>query len=261
MTPSFVPGAPCWFDVTSPDIEVSAQFYRDLFGWSPTDTGPAHANYTLLHQDSAPVAGITTAATPDGGTEPARWLPYFAVADVSGTIETAVADGAAVVTAATTVPDRLEFALLADPDGAPYGIARLIAHPGTERWSQPNNPCWVQYAAPGAPAGAMAHYSLVLGWHYTDAAWETSTEAPYQALSTEAGEREFGGAARAQPGEPAPAWELTIHVPDCDAAAARAVELGGALIRPPHDNPGPSRLAVIADPVGASLALMAFGRP
>ncbi|WP_024804725.1 VOC family protein [Nocardia sp. BMG51109] len=259
MTSGFAPGAPCWFDVTQPDIAAAADFYTGLFGWTAQDTGAEMGHYTLLHQDGAQVAGIASARTPDDEVKPALWLPYFAAADVRGAVRAATATGGTAFGEFTEVPGQLEFATLTDPDGAAYGVAHLTGNPGTERWAQPNNPCWVQYTATGAPADAMAHYASVLGWTYRNAAWETATDKPYQALTTGAGGGEFGGAATAAPGEPAPFWGMTIHVPDCDATAARATALGGKVVSEPVDLPGPSRVAVIADPAGATLALMAFG--
>ncbi|MFF0490424.1 VOC family protein [Nocardia sp. NPDC004068] len=259
MSHAFAVGAPCWFDVTAPDIEAAAAFYGELFGWSARLADPAQGNYAVLTQDGARVAGIACATAPDGGVKPSAWLPYFSVADLGPTVAAATADGATVLAERVEIPGELEFAILADPAGAAYGLSRLDAHPGTERFGAPGNPVWVQYTATGAPADAMAHYARVLGWIHRDAAWETSVDKPYQALTTSAGGREFGGAAAARPGEPAPAWAVTFHVTDCDATAARAVDLGGTIVQAPHDNPGPSRLAVLADPNGASFALMAFG--
>ncbi|MFI5776428.1 VOC family protein [Nocardia sp. NPDC051570] len=258
MQNGFAVGAPCWFDVTAPDIDAAAEFYRALFGWSAEHSGPEQGNYAVLSQDGARVAGIACATAPDGGVKPALWLPYFAVADLDPAVRAATADGATIFAERVDIPGQLEFAILADPAGAGYGLAHLTGHPGTERWGAPGNPIWVQYTATGVPAEAMAHYATVLGWDYRTAGWETATDNPYQALTTSEGGREFGGAAAAGPGDPAPFWSLTIHVLDCDATAARAIELGGKIIAEPHDNPGPSRLAVIGDPAGATLALMAF---
>lgn len=256
---AFPTGAPCWFDVTAPDIPATADFYRGLFGWTAQDTGAEAGHYTLLLQDGARVGGIATAVDLDGSMKPAIWLPYFAVADAKATTAAAVEAGAGVFMGPMDVFGELEFAILTDPDGAPYGITQLITHPGSEHWGQINNPVWVQYAATRAPAEALVHYAKVLGWHYTNAAWETAIENPYQAMSIEPGGREFGGAAFAAPGEPAPFWSTTIHVADADAICARAVELGGAVIQEPRDMPGPSRIGVIADQAGARLALMALG--
>jgi uncharacterized protein len=44
-------------------------------------------------------------------------------------------------------------------------------------------------------------------------------------------------------------------VTDCDAAAARATELGGQVTVPPTDAP-PGRLAMLTDPQGASFTII-----
>ncbi|PSK28917.1 VOC family protein [Nocardia seriolae] len=256
--PDLIPGTPRWFDVTAPDIAASAEFYTALFGWTARDLGLEAGHYTLLFQDDAQVAGIMSAENPDGTAEPAIWLPYFTVADTGASVAAAVDAGAGVLMPPTDVFGRLEFAVLADPDGAPYGVSRSITDPGTERWGQVGNPMWIDYAAARTPSEAMAHYAKALGWTYRNAGWETATENPYQALSTPA-TGEFGGVRRAAPGEPAPRWSLVVRVADADAVAARAVELGGTIVTEPADGPGPARTAVLADPAGAVFSIMFVG--
>lgn len=51
-------------------------------------------------------------------------------------------------------------------------------------------------------------------------------------------------------------WQAFIAVSDVDACAARIVQLGGAVIEPPHDIPGVGRACLLADPMGASVCLM-----
>jgi predicted enzyme related to lactoylglutathione lyase len=50
---------------------------------------------------------------------------------------------------------------------------------------------------------------------------------------------------------PPPRWVAYIAVDDADAIAARATELGGAVLVPPHDVPGVGRISMLKDPVGA----------
>jgi uncharacterized protein len=60
-----------------------------------------------------------------------------------------------------------------------------------------------------------------------------------------------------QPGEVAARWGVTFAVDDTDAAADRAVELGGRVVAPPVDTP-PVRTAVLADPHGAVFAVNTY---
>lgn len=53
----------------------------------------------------------------------------------------------------------------------------------------------------------------------------------------------------------APRWFAYMAVENIAAAAARAAELGGAVLRPPFEIPGMGRIAIVADPAGAAFGL------
>lgn len=256
MPSDFIPGAPGWFDVISPDVPATAEFYCGLFGWTAQDTGPERDHYTLLLQQGAHVAGIAAAVTVEGDLKPAIWVPYFASADCKETVDTAVEAGGAVIIGPTNTGGTAAFAILIDPDGAPYGVSQPITDPGTERFRTLNNPCWVQYAAASKPVDAMAHYVQVFGWHIADADWDSDPEGPGQLLSV-SGVGQFGAAALAGPGS-APFWSVAIHVADTDATVSRALELGGTVVQKPRDTQESARMGVLCDPAGASFVIMSF---
>jgi uncharacterized protein len=56
-----------------------------------------------------------------------------------------------------------------------------------------------------------------------------------------------------------PHWTSYVAVDDADAVAARAAELGGTVVEPPFDVGDDGRRAVVADPVGAPVALWQAG--
>ncbi|MCB2008128.1 MAG: VOC family protein, partial [Rhodoferax sp.] len=66
------------------------------------------------------------------------------------------------------------------------------------------------------------------------------------------------GAMQQAPESPMPSfWLPYIHVADCDAAGAKARELGAVrTILPPTDIPGIGRFTVIIDPLGAPIGLI-----
>ena len=37
-------GTPTWFDLSTPDLNVAKNFYRQIFGWDFLDTGPDFAH-------------------------------------------------------------------------------------------------------------------------------------------------------------------------------------------------------------------------
>jgi len=52
-------------------------------------------------------------------------------------------------------------------------------------------------------------------------------------------------------GEIPPHWGIYVPVPDVDACAARAQELGGGNPLPAFDAPGVGRISMVADPTNA----------
>lgn len=103
---------------------------------------------------------------------------------------------------------------------------------------------------------AKAFYSSVVGWGIADAPTPgsnytifTAGGAPVAGLTTLQPSPQKAGAA---PGQ----WRGYVGVDDVDAAASRAKKLGGKVHMPPTDLPNLSRFSVIADPQGATLALI-----
>lgn len=103
------------------------------------------------------------------------------------------------------------------------------------------------------PAGAQEFYSDVVGWG--TAPFE-GAEIPYTMWMK--GETPVGGlmetpAEARQRGVP-PHWMGYVAVPDVDATAARAEELGGEIILGPQDIPNVGRFVIIKDPQGAVIS-------
>ena len=54
-----------------------------------------------------------------------------------------------------------------------------------------------------------------------------------------------------------PHWNVYFNVEDVDASVAKVTELGGASVAPAMDVPGVGRMAMVADPQGATFWVMA----
>jgi uncharacterized protein len=113
---------------------------------------------------------------------------------------------------------------------------------------------WYELTTTDAPA-ARDFYAKVVGWGTRDA---SMPGAPYTFLT--AGDVSIGGLmgltdeARRMGAQSR--WTGYVGVDDVDAATARLTQLGGAVYLPPTDVPGVSRFAIVADPQGATLALI-----
>jgi uncharacterized protein len=102
---------------------------------------------------------------------------------------------------------------------------------------------------------AKTFYAALLGWELTD--MPVGDDAVYSMAAIDG---RWVGAISPQPqqqrdtGVP-PMWNSYITVPDVDATAARATELGATMHAPPFDVMQAGRTAVIQDPQGAYFLL------
>ncbi len=114
--------------------------------------------------------------------------------------------------------------------------------------------CWIDLATGDAQA-AKAFYAELFDWELEDA---PAPGGMVYTMCRQDGEDvcalfEMGPQMREQ-GIP-PHWASYIHVPDADAAAARATELGATVLVPPFDILDVGRMATLQDPTGAAVNL------
>jgi predicted enzyme related to lactoylglutathione lyase len=114
--------------------------------------------------------------------------------------------------------------------------------------------CWFELVTTDHGA-AKSFYSALFGWTPSDL--PVGPDGSYTIFRR--GDRDTA-AAYAMPAEyraqgMPPNWLLYVMVENADASAARASELGGSIAVEPLDVMDQGRMAVIADPLGARLAL------
>jgi predicted enzyme related to lactoylglutathione lyase len=123
-----VPGAVTWFELVTRDVEGSAAFYGEVFGWSCRSNPPGGVPYVVFERDGATVAGLRPMIG-DGWPDdlPPHWMVYFAVEDCDATAEHAYALGAQVLQPPTfTAIGR--SAVLEDPEGGRFSVLTANQH-------------------------------------------------------------------------------------------------------------------------------------
>jgi hypothetical protein len=99
---------------------------------------------------------------------------------------------------------------------------------------------------------AVAFYTELLPWTINE--WESPATGKYKMIHA-AGE-DHGGFVPLRPEDNLPShWICYVTVDDVDAAAAKAIQLGGRTPEPGRDIPEVGRFAVIVDPQGAAISL------
>ena len=111
------PGALCWNELSSPDMNASASFYGDLFGWE-TQTFEGMGDYLVIMNHGGGNGGIRPLAQPG---MPPNWLVYFAIDDLDG----ALAKVESLRGTKLTDPIDIGIARVAvaqDPQGAAFAL-------------------------------------------------------------------------------------------------------------------------------------------
>jgi len=121
------PGAFCWSECNTRDVEGAKTFYTTVFGWTAEThempESPIGA-YTEFSLDGASIAGMLAMPPMVPAEVPPFWLVYFAVDDTDAAVARAQALGGTLMMPAMEVPAG-RFALLQDPQGGVFAVIRL----------------------------------------------------------------------------------------------------------------------------------------
>jgi predicted enzyme related to lactoylglutathione lyase len=246
----YTPGTFCAVDLLAADVEQGKAFYAGLFGW---DHGDPYREWIACLLDGKIVAGLLN--QPDDQREagiPPNWLSYVSVTDAESDAARAAELGGKVLAPATDVGEGGRIAVLADPQGAPFGLWQPIGFAGAQLVNVPGALTWNQLNT-SDPEAAIAFYTELFGW---------TTEAP------EGGDGSFwsfknsegwlnGGVMGLQPETDAPpSWTPFFASVGLREHEARVKELGGASLSPILPVPA-GELFVAQDDQGAVFGLFA----
>jgi len=246
----YEPGVPCWVTAMQPDVDAAAQYYGRLFGWEYRDSD-GFLTATLRGRDVASVAPLAPGVEPPPAPD---WLTQISVDSAEGTAEKAEAAGGRVVAGV------LEFEIgrlvvIEDPGGAVFNAweprtrhgAQLVNEPGAWAMSRLDTP---------DPERAAAFYGELFGWELENVMPAGSPQYYIARL----GGKDVGAVSALPPDAPeSAAWNTYVWVDSADETAAKARAAGGTIVAEPFDSLDGGRMAVIADPGGAVVAVWELG--
>ncbi|MEU1618950.1 VOC family protein [Streptomyces sp. NPDC005722] len=256
LNTNYVPGAPNWLDLGTPDVEASAAYYREVFGWDFRSAGPEAGGYGMFRIGDRTVAGIGPNNEP--GATAAAWEPFFQTADADATTKSVEQAGGAVRFSAMDVFDLGRMAAYVDPTGARFCVWQPGANKGLDVVDEPGSLYWTELFTPDAPS-ALAFYRAVFDWRTEDSRMPGMV---YTLVSPAGGgESDAHGGVMQLDEEMLAAgagahWLPYFAVADCDATLAKAVAAGGTVRLPAVDVPEVGRFAQVVDPQGAVFAVI-----
>jgi predicted enzyme related to lactoylglutathione lyase len=248
MADATVRGRFVWHDLLTPNSAGAHEFYRKALGWE-TQAWDQDRSYLMFAGPNGPIGGtIETRATAP------QWLPYISTADVDATIEAATRLGAAVQTPATALPNGGRFAVLADPQGAAFGVHASGSAPQAEAPPQPGEFSWHELSTNVAPSIAFGFYAALFDWDEV-AQHDMGPMGMYLVFGRDG--RQLGGMFdKGTNGKPGNAyWLGYVSVTDLEGTVEQSKAARGSLLHGPMDVPGGDRIAQLMDPHGAFFAL------
>lgn len=252
-------GLPCWFEVMVADPDAVQDFYAQVLGWEWCSAGMEGFDYRLARSGADMVAGLMALADCTEGTPP-NWTVYLAVDDCDATAAQAKALGGAVLKDPADIPGTGRFAVLADPQGAVFGILTPLPmdppQPGGA-WKQKvaGHGTWIELMSTD-PRAALEFYRKLFDWRQ-DMHFDMGPAGGYHVFShrgTQIGGMMGLGTA------PVPNWMPYFGVESVSKTIAAATAAGGSAVHGPTEVPGPAYVAALRDPQGAHFAAVGRNR-
>ena len=248
-----------WPELASSDPIAAKKFYTGLFGWQYTDTdmGPQGV-YTIFKIDGEDVAALYQMDPGQASTgTPPYWGTYITVESADASAAKAKSLGGTVIMEPFDVMEHGRMAVITDPQGATFCVWQAKNNIGIHVYGEPNSLGWTELNARDT-AKAKAFYTALIGWKTKEDVMPGEGGGTYTTWLKADGPAGGMWAIPPKPGmENVPShWLPYFSVSDVDASTAKAISLGGKTYVPPTDIPGTGRFSVLADPQGASFALI-----
>jgi len=115
------PGAVCWNELVTADVDAAGKFYSQLFNWKIETQKFGEMQYRVLRNGETTAGGMLQAEK----RIPSHWTIYFAAENCDRSVEKVKSLGGKVCVPATDIPGIGRFAAIEDPQGAMFAIIQM----------------------------------------------------------------------------------------------------------------------------------------
>jgi predicted enzyme related to lactoylglutathione lyase len=252
-------GSLIWYELMTTDPDAATAFYAPITGWTITRMDGDHKGYRMIASPDSAVGGLLPLSQHmlDHGARP-TWLMYIGVDDVDATAAAITAEGGKTWLAPADIPGIGRFAMMADPQGAPFYIMKPIPPEGggeSRAFSSTlvGHCTWNELRAADLDP-AVDFYRKIFGWVHAGT-MPMGPMGDYKFLTHD--EDRLGAAMGGATAEQPPHWLHYFRVADIDAALEKVKAGGGQVLNGPHEVPGGDRVAICMDPQGAGVGFVA----
>jgi len=238
-------------DIAVPEHERELRFYSSVL---TTGDSPLWRD-DLMNSEGIPIIGLGERG-PMYADLPLQWMPHIQVADVGASAERALGRGGREIMHHKNDIGQSQWAVLADPNGAAFGIIPVVA-PESIPPLEGGRIAGLDLAVTDA-SKTRDFYQDVVGWSAQEVGMNDAS-GPYAdyGLSTPdgtpvAGVRHARGVNEGLP----PVWLICLPVGNLDESLSRTREEGGEVVDARTGTAEGYTYAVVRDPVGVYLALV-----
>ena len=250
------PGMFSWADLATAEPAAAKEFYTSLFGWSYDDQ-PAGPNmvYSMASIHDGTVAALFQQREDERQNGiPSHWTCYFTVSDLEATAAQVPQLGGKLVAAPFDVWEAGRMCVLADPGSAICALWHPKQRIGATVIGQHGALTWAELLTRNVDA-AGGFYAKLHG--YAVDAMPMPNGTTYTVFKV--GDKPACGLMVMPPEVPSetpPHWTPYFNVDDCDVAIEKALAGGGRQLSPVIDVTEVGRFATLADPQGATFAVL-----
>jgi predicted enzyme related to lactoylglutathione lyase len=248
-TEEHIQGRWVWAELFADNVEAEKTFYKEVFGWQFESRGKGTDLYTLVRVNGRPIAGIIHYPKPADAERSARWLPLMSVPDAARAADKAAASGGKILVPPKNLPGRGETSVLADPEGAVFGVIHTGSGDPPDAFPPYNAWLWLELWSKNA--SRMAEFYGPIGG-YTVIPEEGPGDRTELRLMANGYPR--AGILELFRKDLPTTWLPYVRVKDLRQTVAGVEKAGGRVVIEPSPEIRGGKVAVFLDPLGAAVA-------